>query len=132
IQLLWINIIMDGPPAMTLGVEHARPGLMQEKPREQNAHILTLPRLARLLFFGTIMMLGTLYLFDYGLTTHDQPYALTLAFTTFVLFQFFNLFNARAEWRTTFNRNRLKNWNRRSEEHTSELQSRENLVCRLL
>ena len=32
IQLLWINIIMDGPPAMTLGVEPARPGLMGESP----------------------------------------------------------------------------------------------------
>jgi P-type Ca2+ transporter type 2C len=31
IQLLWINIIMDGPPAMTLGVEPARPGLMGER-----------------------------------------------------------------------------------------------------
>jgi P-type Ca2+ transporter type 2C len=29
IQLLWINIIMDGPPAMTLGIEPARPGIMQ-------------------------------------------------------------------------------------------------------
>ncbi len=32
IQLLWINIIMDGPPAMTLGVEPPRPGLMREAP----------------------------------------------------------------------------------------------------
>ncbi|MEQ8661459.1 MAG: HAD-IC family P-type ATPase, partial [Gammaproteobacteria bacterium] len=33
VQILWVNIIMDGPPAMTLGVEPARPGIMQQPPR---------------------------------------------------------------------------------------------------
>jgi P-type Ca2+ transporter type 2C len=41
IQLLWINIIMDGPPAMTLGIEPARPGIMRDPPRRQAAQILT-------------------------------------------------------------------------------------------
>ena len=49
------------------------------------------------------MMVGTLYLFRHGLETHGQTYALTLAFTTFVLFQFFNVFNARAETDSAFN-----------------------------
>ena len=109
IQLLWINIIMDGPPAMTLGMEPARPGIMQEQPRRQAAQILTAPRLARLLLYGATMMVGTLGLFQYGLATHGQPYALTLAFTTFVLFQFFNVFNARAEHGTAFNANFFSN-----------------------
>jgi hypothetical protein len=38
----------------------------------------------------------------------DQRYALTLAFTTFVLFQFFNAFNARAEYGSAFNANFLQ------------------------
>ncbi len=109
IQLLWINIIMDGPPAMTLGIEPARPGIMQEKPRQQAAQILTVRRLARLMLYGATMMVGTLSMFHYGLATHGQPYALTLAFTTFVLFQFFNVFNARAEHSTAFNVNFFRN-----------------------
>ena len=44
-----------------------------------------------------------------ALATHGQPYALTLAFTTFVLFQFFNVFNARAEHGTAFNANFFRN-----------------------
>lgn len=103
IQLLWINIIMDGPPAMTLGVEPARPGIMQAQPRRPEAQILTLPRLARLAFYGVTMMVGTIWLFQLALTTHGETYALTLAFTTFVLFQFFNVFNARNEQGTAFN-----------------------------
>jgi len=103
IQLLWINIIMDGPPAMTLGVEPARAGIMHERPRRQAAQILTGPRLARLALYGVTMMVGTLYLFRHGLETYGETYALTLAFTTFVLFQFFNVFNARAETGSAFN-----------------------------
>jgi Ca2+-transporting ATPase len=109
IQLLWINIIMDGPPAMTLGIEPARPGIMRDKPRQQTAQILTPQRLARLMVYGTTMMLGTLGMFHYGLVTHGPAYALTLAFTTFVLYQFFNVFNARAEYDTAFNANFLSN-----------------------
>lgn len=109
IQLLWINIIMDGPPAMTLGVEPPRVGIMREYPRRQAAQILTGPRLAKLALYGAIMMVGTLYLFRQGLERHGQTYALTLAFTTFVMFQFFNVFNARAETGSAFNTHFFRN-----------------------
>ena len=103
IHLLWINIIMDGPPAMTLGVEPERVGLMRDKPRLQSAQILSGERVLRLALYGLTMMIGTLFMFRQGLAAHGQLYALTLAFTTFVLFQFFNVFNARVERGSTFN-----------------------------
>ena len=102
IQILWINIIMDGPPAMSLGVEPARPGVMEAAPRAPAARILTGGRLLRLFLYGLTMALGTLALFSYA-RPQGQEYALTLAFTTFVLFQFYNIFNARAEHETAFN-----------------------------
>lgn len=108
-QLLWVNIIMDGPPAMALGIEPARPGIMRDKPRLQSAQILTLPRLGRLTLYGATMMTGTLWMFQHGLDTQSPSYALTLAFTTFVLFQFFNVFNARAERGSVFNINFFRN-----------------------
>jgi Ca2+-transporting ATPase len=109
IQLLWINIIMDGPPAMTLGLEPAHPGIMRDRPRRQDAQILTLARMGQLALYGITMMLGTLWLFRQGLADHGQSYALTLAFTTFVLFQVFNVFNARNEHGSAFNVHFLKN-----------------------
>ena len=108
VQILWINIIMDGPPAMTLGVEPARPGVMDEPPRPPGARILTARRLGLLMFYGAIMAVGTLTLFRYAQPS-GEDYALTLAFTTFVLFQFFNVFNARAEQGSAFNRDFLRN-----------------------
>jgi len=104
IQILWINIIMDGPPAMTLGIEPARHGVMDEPPRAREARILTLPRFTRLLAYGAVMAAGTIGVFSYSLSSGGKAHALTLAFTTFVLFQFFNVFNARAEHDSAFNR----------------------------
>ena len=109
IHLLWINIIMDGPPAMTLGIEPARHGIMGDKPRSHRTQILGMRRLLRLMLYGLTMMAGTLYMFQFGLANHGQPYALTLAFTTFVLFQFFNVFNARSEHSTAFNKHFFSN-----------------------
>ena len=108
IQILWINIIMDGPPAMSLGVEPARPNVMEEPPRQTNARILTGRRLGRLLIYGLIMAVGTLALFWYA-QPRGETYALTLAFTAFVLFQVFNLFNARAEHGSAFNSQLFRN-----------------------
>ena len=108
IQILWINIIMDGPPAMTLGMEPARPGIMREPPRPADARILTVKRLGQLLLYGSTMAAGTLGLFYYA-QPNGAAYALTLAFTTFVLFQFFNVFNARVEHGTAFNRGFFSN-----------------------
>ena len=109
IQLLWINIIMDGPPAMTLGVEPPRVGIMKDSPRSRTAQILTWQRLTRLVLYGATMMVGTLLMYRHGLAAQGTVYALTLAFTTFVLFQFFNVFNARAEHCSTFNATFFRN-----------------------
>ncbi len=109
IQILWVNIIMDGPPAMTLGVEPAREGIMQTPPRAPEAAILTGARLLRLGIFGLIMAAGTLGAYVWGHAHGGHDYAVTLAFTTFVLFQFFNIFNARAEHGSAFNRQFFSN-----------------------
>ncbi|MDX1253473.1 MAG: cation-translocating P-type ATPase [Gammaproteobacteria bacterium] len=105
VQILWVNIIMDGPPAMALGVDPARPGLMNEPPRDPKTRILTLRRLGKLIAYGATMMAGTLGVLYYALQANSQQHALTLAFTTFVLFQFFNVFNARNEYGSAFTQN---------------------------
>ncbi len=109
IQILWVNIIMDGPPAMTLGVEPARPGIMNDRPRQADVGILSVQRLWRIGLYGATMAVGTLALYVWAMETSGQAKAMTLAFTTFVLFQFFNIFNARAEYESAFNRQFFSN-----------------------
>ncbi len=103
-QILWVAMISDGPPAIALGVDAARPGIMNEPPRDPAARILTGRRLLRLLFHGAIMAAGTLGVLRFGAGGRSPAHASTLAFTTFVLFQVFNVLNVRAEHGTAFNR----------------------------
>ncbi len=109
IQLLWINIIMDGPPAMELGMDPTRPGAMDAPPRTANERILNLRRLSNLAAYGIIMTVGTLGMLLWSLQTKSEEEALTLAFTTFVLFQVFNVFNARSDNGSAFNYTFFKN-----------------------
>ena len=104
VQILWVNIIMDGPPAMALGVDPARPGVMDEPPRATGRAILNRWRLLKLGGYGATMAVGTLGLLAWGVAALPEAQALTLAFTTFVLFQCFNVFNARAGEDTAFRR----------------------------
>ena len=103
LQILWVAIIMDGPPAVSLALDAARPGIMSEPPRPRAEPVLPLKRVARVFAYGATMMVGTLAVLYCGLQTGSQDRALTLAFTTFVLFQFFNVFNARNEVGSAFN-----------------------------
>ena len=61
------------------------------------------------MLFGVLMAVGTLGAYAWGHSHGGHDYAVTLAFTTLVLFQFFNIFNARAEHGSAFNRQFFRN-----------------------
>ncbi|WP_336923367.1 cation-translocating P-type ATPase [Aquipuribacter sp. SD81] len=110
VQILWVNIIMDGPPALALGVDPPDPDVMERRPRDPDAHVLDLRRLLVLALIGATMAAGTLAMFLYGeLVIGDEAVATTMAFSTFVLFQVVNAFNARSETATAFRRHSLAN-----------------------
>jgi Ca2+-transporting ATPase len=110
IQILWVNIIMDGPPALALAFDPPRAGLMREHPRDRDEAILSRPRLVRLLAYGATMAAGTLGIFWWALTQGaDAAHARSLAFTTFVLFQVFNVFNARVAAESALGRHTFRN-----------------------
>lgn len=96
IQILWINIIMDGPPAQSLGVEPAEKGIMLRKPDTED--ILPRKNLIRIILTGIVMALGTLALYMYELSLGTSVIkATTIAFTVFVMFQIFNVFNCKSK-----------------------------------
>jgi len=109
VQLLWVNIIMDGPPAMALGLDPPQPDIMSNPPRKATERILSLRCFGKLTVYGATMMVGTLSVFWWGLQTGSATHAQTMAFTTFVLFQVFNAFNARVADGSTFNANFFRN-----------------------
>lgn len=109
LQLLWINLIMDGPPAVTLALERDRPGSMSEPPRRLSDHILNRQRSIWVISASSVMAAGTLAVLAIASHSGTPDHAMTLAFTTFVLFQFFNIFNARDEAESNFNRRLFRN-----------------------
>ncbi len=109
IQVLWVNLIMDGPPAMALGVDPPARDTMLRRPRDPQARILSGPRLSVLVAYGAVMAAGTLGVLAWAMDNGSEEHALALAFTTFVLFQVFNVFNARAEKASVFSRDLFRN-----------------------
>jgi P-type Ca2+ transporter type 2C len=112
IQVLWVNLIMDGPPALALGADPVRHDVMDRPPRDPDSPILDNGRLRRLVLAGTVMAIGTIGVFAWMLEAYPDDggaVAGTMAFTTFVLFQFVNAVNARLEHTTVFDRHTLRN-----------------------
>jgi len=97
IQILWINLVTDGAPALALSLEPEEPGVMQRKPRKVQARIVDTWRGLMIFFIGTIMMVGTLGIFKWYSPETNLIYAQSVAFTTLMMFQMFNVVNMRSE-----------------------------------
>jgi len=103
-QILWINIIMDGPPAQSLGVEAVDPSVMSRPPRHRDDNILSKKLLFRVFTSGFLIVAGTLWVFfkemgDDGVVTRRET---TMTFTTFVMFDMVNALCCRSSEKTVF------------------------------
>jgi Ca2+-transporting ATPase len=108
-QILWINLLTDAGPALALGVEPADHGIMERPPRDPHSRVITGRMWFDIVLVGAIMAVGTLGMIDWALPggllgggSGTISYAHTLAFTTLVFFQLFNVFNARFEDQSAF------------------------------
>ena len=113
LQILFVNLVMDGPPAMSLGVDPVSPDTMTRSPRPTGERILTRQRLLRILLAGAVMAAGTLAVLQWAPGPEprlgEATTAGTMAFVTFVFFQIFNLLNVRHDTRSVFSRETFHN-----------------------
>jgi Ca2+-transporting ATPase len=107
-QILWINLVTDGAPALALGLDPADPGIMNKPPRPRSERAITGKMGWEIVYVGIIMAAGTLLVMDASLPggqiegTGTLRYAQTMSFTTLVFFQLFTVFNARSTERSAF------------------------------
>lgn len=107
-HLLWINLLTDGAPALALGVDPPDAGVMRVPPRAKGEGVITPQMWSGILFIGVIMAAGTLLVLDASLPggfiegSGSMRYAQTMAFTTLVLFNLFNVINARSDEQSAF------------------------------
>lgn len=96
IQILWLNLVTDGSPALALGLEPAEKGIMHKKPRKSDEGVLAEGVGQRILFFGTLI--GLLSLGAYWLALNQGrslAEAHTMAFLVMAFSQLLHSFNAR-------------------------------------
>jgi P-type Ca2+ transporter type 2C len=107
-QILWINLVTDGAPALALGVDPAAAGVMTQPPRPRGEGVITRRMWAGIFFVGAVMATGTLIVLDASLPggliegSGSLGYAQTMAFTTLMMFQLFNVLNARSDEQSAF------------------------------
>jgi Ca2+-transporting ATPase len=115
-QILWINLVTDGPPALALGVDPADSGLMDQPPRPIHERVVTPQMWRGIVLVGVVMAAGTLLVLDASLPggfiagAGSLRYAQTMAFTTLMLFQIFNVINARSDERSAFSQLFVNAW----------------------
>jgi Ca2+-transporting ATPase len=113
VQILFVNLVMDGPPAMSLGVEPVGRDAMSRPPRAAGDPLLSRPRLLRILLSSAVMAVGTLGVLLWApgpeAALGAPTVAGTTAFATFVFFQAFNLLGVRHETRSAFSADTLRN-----------------------
>ncbi len=95
VQILFTNLITDCLPALALGFENCEEDQMQEKPRDVKRGLFCKGTLVSIIYHGVLQTLFTLVSYILGLKLYDESTAITMAFYTLNLIQFFYLFSAR-------------------------------------
>ncbi len=97
IQILWMNLVTDGLPAMALGVDPAERDIMYRRPRDPQESVFSHGLGWRIASTGTLFALGTLLAFAIGLMMGQVDLARTMAFNTLVFYQLTFVFSCRSE-----------------------------------
>ncbi|MBS3167919.1 cation-translocating P-type ATPase [Candidatus Woesearchaeota archaeon] len=109
VQILLMNLLTDGLPALALGIDKIEQDVMSQSPRNPKEHIITKKDLLFILFQGAIMTTIVLSLFYYYLKTNNINYAQTVAFSALVLCQLSNAYNYHTAKKSIFKTNPFSN-----------------------
>ncbi|HEX6070450.1 MAG TPA: HAD-IC family P-type ATPase [Longimicrobiaceae bacterium] len=97
LQILWLNLVTDTFPALSLAVEPGQPRVMQRPPRDPEEAILSAPFIRSIVLYSLMITAVTLaaFLWSLGSPGTDLEHSVTAAFMTLALAQTFHLGNAR-------------------------------------
>jgi Ca2+-transporting ATPase len=97
IQLLWLNLLTDGAPALALGLEKGDPDIMDQRPRPPTEPIINRVMLIRIAVMTVALTSVVLVAFSIGLSKNDRLLAHTLAFVTLALAELPIAYTTRSE-----------------------------------
>jgi len=96
VQILWVNLVTDGAPALALGLDPPTPDIMRRAPFPSGAKIVDRIMVADIGIVAITMAAGTLWAFFGDANGGSLELRRSLAFTTLILFQLFNTFQTRS------------------------------------
>ncbi|MGM0470464.1 MAG: cation-translocating P-type ATPase, partial [Promethearchaeati archaeon] len=103
VQVLWVNLVTDGVLDVTLAMEKGEGDVMAQNPRNPDERIFNKEIFLNIIYVGSLMMIGTLFMFVYGMNKYNTFIkAQTIAFTTMAMFQVFNSLNCRSRTKSLF------------------------------
>ncbi|HEY2420485.1 MAG TPA: calcium-translocating P-type ATPase, PMCA-type [Neobacillus sp.] len=110
IQILWVNLVTDGLPAMALGLDSAEENVMKRNPRSPNEGVFSRGLGWKVVSRGFLIGLVTLlaFIIVYQNDKTQLSYAQTVAFATLVMAQLIHVFDCRSE-KSVLSRNPLGN-----------------------
>lgn len=97
VQLLWLNLVTDGFPAIALGLDPVDPTVMNHPPRKSLDSILPLRFAVQLFLTGFVIAIGTLVACHFGLR-QSAELAQTMAFTTLVVLELVRVQMVRSQY----------------------------------
>jgi Ca2+-transporting ATPase len=97
IQILWVNLVTDGVQDKTFPFIREEGDVMNRPPRKPERKFFDRPQVVRILLFGLVMGMAGFLLFGYLLALYPYGIAVTIMFTSFVCFQWFNGIQAQKE-----------------------------------
>jgi len=110
VQILWVNLVTDGLPAMALGVDKSEGNVMKQAPRNPKEGIFARGLGYKIISRGILIGIVTLiaFMLAYENNPENLIYAQTIAFTTLVMAQLIHVFDCRSE-ESVFSRNPFGN-----------------------
>jgi P-type Ca2+ transporter type 2C len=110
IQILWVNLVTDGLPAMALGVEPTDRDIMYRAPRHPQESIFSRGLKNKIIWRGVQIGISTVGIFVATLYLKgDLAFARTMAFTTLVISQLIYVFDCKSETRSIYDTNLFNN-----------------------
>ena len=97
-QILWLNLVTDGLPAVALGADPIRKGIMQDPPRDPGEPIITKNMATNIVIISVLMAAGVLFLFNRFLFEGVET-ARTVAFTTIVMLEMVRITMIRSQYK---------------------------------
>ncbi|SES73677.1 calcium-transporting P-type ATPase, PMR1-type [Anaerobranca gottschalkii] len=111
IQILWVNLVTDGLPALALGLEKGEKDIMLRKPRSKDESVfsngLDFKILTKGISIGFITL--TLFILGYRKSYGNLDFARTMAFSTLIVVQLFHVFECKSERKSIFEVNIFNN-----------------------